>query len=183
MFLISADNRMYRGCKSDSSDLQNECHLHPERCKVCKGDGCNAHDRTKKPTMSCVFCNRTQDCAYGQMPMSMITQSCRNKVLFAQTESCYIERTATGVRRGCTLDIDDNDRWCKGSGNCTLCDENKCNRENAYQQRCHECSGPSCAAAQNQSTSNICLGIFERTKAGCYTNVKGKLNFEIFLNC
>lgn len=182
---------MYRGCKSDRSVAQNECQLHPAWCKQCKGNGCNTHDRTTKPTLTCLYCNRTIECLYGQMPSSSIVQPCHNHVLFNQHESCFIHRSARGVSRGCTLDIEGDDRWCSSNGNCTQCPDNKCNRENAFAQRCYQCSGPDCVQISNESTAIDCPGIFGRPRAGCYTNFKGayfeiltqqKIEFTIYFN-
>lgn len=147
---------------------------------MCNENGCNAHDRTRKPTLNCVFCNRTEECTFGQMPMSMIVRSCRNQVLFNEYESCFTNRTATGVIRGCTLDVDDNDHWCRdGLTSCSSCISNKCNRENAFLQFCHQCSGHECSATQNGSSSIMCSGIFERPRAGCYTYIRGKFHWML----
>lgn len=171
------DNKMYRGCQSDFNETNSHCRSHPELCKLCEGNGCNDHDRTRKPTLNCVYCNRTDDCEYGQLPMSMIIRTCRADVLFPQNETCFINRAnrINGVSRGCTLDIDQTDRWCKDNGNCTQCAGDKCNRENAFPLHCHKCIGSGCDAKQNQTTSIVCPGIFGRLRTGCYTNVTGRV--------
>lgn len=169
---------MYRGCQSDASQIQENCQAEPGHCTVCTGNGCNVHDRSRRPTLDCVYCNRTNDCAYGQMPESMITAACHNDVLFKRSETCYIDRTLTGVHRGCTLDVRRSDNWCNDRESCTMCTGNQCNRKNAFPQLCYKCNGTGCEQEQNETSLIVCPGIFGRGRAGCYTNVKGKSKLE-----
>lgn len=122
---------MYRGCMSDIDEEQNECQLHPERCRVCVGNACNTDDRTREPRLECFACERHEDhCAARQYP-NMFVAKCKNPVLFQHNETCFIERATAGVRRGCTLDVDNTDRWCKDNPNCSMCDEPICNLESS----------------------------------------------------
>ena len=77
---------------SDSTETRLRCDPHDPNakgvCIQCNESGCNSMPKIRKPTLSCVHCDHTKECAFGHVNES--THHCSNDVLFGSKESCYI---------------------------------------------------------------------------------------------
>lgn len=92
-FLFSEDDKVYRGCLADNDvhrALCNENNSDNKNCIKCSGSGCNIHyiAKSQPPSISCVKCDTSEDCAFGQNKKNATI--CKNKVPFGVEESCYV---------------------------------------------------------------------------------------------
>lgn len=82
---------MYRGCISDNTKQRMLCDEEtPNKegiCKKCSESGCNDMPRSKSPSISCVHCDKSLECAYGQNETNLI--ACKGDIKFGTEESCY----------------------------------------------------------------------------------------------
>lgn len=56
-------------------------------CITCTEPGCNGEPRVKPPTLSCVQCDKSIECAFGQNNTQ--TVQCKNDIPFGSEENCY----------------------------------------------------------------------------------------------
>lgn len=59
-----------------------------ELCVKCSYNGCNNQSKSRSPELSCLKCNDTKLCAFGQ-DVSLATKCSRN-VQIGEEESCFI---------------------------------------------------------------------------------------------
>lgn len=85
------DQKIYRGCLSDSSDERLMCDLSQKYklgfCDICSGSGCNNQPKEVKPKLSCLKCNDEKSCALAQNASD--AKPCQKNVLFGDKESCF----------------------------------------------------------------------------------------------
>lgn len=81
--------------------------------------------------------------------------------------------------RGCTLDVNSEQDWCKMEVGCEKCSESGCNIQNARYSFCLRCSsefGGKCATITKLDDYIVqCAhSNYPYSKRGCYTKVKSK---------
>lgn len=85
------DQKIYRGCLSDSSDGRLMCDQSEKYnlgfCDMCSGSECNNQPKMTKPKLSCLKCNDEKACAFAQDTYD--ARPCHKNVLFGQKESCF----------------------------------------------------------------------------------------------
>lgn len=85
------DNKIYRGCLTDTSDHRLLCEkADPNKsdlCLKCTGTGCNNEAKIRPPSISCVQCDKSVECAFGQDKKN--ATKCKTDVSFGDEESCY----------------------------------------------------------------------------------------------
>lgn len=85
---------MYRGCLADNDEHRALCdEENPYKkgsCIKCGEFGCNNEPKVKPPSLSCIKCDKSEECAFGQVE----TTPCQNEVLFGFKESCYTHYNA-----------------------------------------------------------------------------------------
>lgn len=165
------DKKIFRGCLSDASDERLLCERVNEHkngsCVKCNTTGCNNQPKIEKPTLSCMNCTGSQECAFGLISLNA-SVPCKRPVLFGDKETCYTQSTdgivifltlrllfqlfsvnylkilGINVARGCTLDATYNglaEDWCKEEYGCITCAENNCNHQNGRFSKCVRCEG------------------------------------------
>lgn len=76
---------------TDRGDGRLLCErIHPNDksvCIKCGTTGCNNVARVKPPTLSCVNCDKSNECAFGQDKST--ATACKNDVPFGSEETCY----------------------------------------------------------------------------------------------
>lgn len=83
---------MYRGCITDASDHRLLCEGDFNKtgvCRKCSETACNNLPKIRSPSLSCVHCNKSEECAFGQDMKNEMP--CKNSVLFGVDELCYID--------------------------------------------------------------------------------------------
>lgn len=177
--IAKAENKIFRGCITDSSDSRILCGDYPESCVECKLNGCNSQPKDQPAQLKCHQCSGPGDCAFGQN--AGLEQPCKMKVPFLTVESCFTlaSKDSDVVRRGCTLDVNDDD--CNETGGCKKCHGVACNNENVKYHQCVVCnSGDNndCAKLEDATELKVqCTGDpYPMDKRGCYTVKMGKYN-------
>lgn len=88
---LAEDNRIYRGCLTDTTDHRLLCEqYHPGHkgiCVKCAGSGCNNMPRVRPPLLSCIQCQKSHECAFGQDKSN--ATACKSQIQFGKKESCY----------------------------------------------------------------------------------------------
>lgn len=174
---------MYRGCMTDTTDSRLLCQL--GNCFVCDESGCNNQTLYSEPEISCIKCNASIECAFGQPEAE--PENCLNPVLFGVEETCYTKLFDDGtVERGCTLDATDDDPdWCDESSDCQTCEYEGCNIENIRISSCLQCEseyGADCAVLDDPSEfiepCYVTAEPYPYSKRGCYTIKQGTSNLK-----
>lgn len=163
---------------SDPSDSRILCDERYATCEKCSENACNNQPKFKKPTLSCIHCEDSQKCAFGQTEENSI--ECKNDVIFSTEESCFtrgIEATVI-IQRGCTLDdlhVDElGPEWCNSTYGCTTCNQSSCNIKNVHHHWCLICESEVGGECANIDYSSVfierCGGsVYPVEKRGCYT--------------
>lgn len=81
------------------------------------------------------------------------------------------------MERGCTLDYNSEEDWCKVEDDCNKCSGNDCNIENARYSWCVHCesdiTGDCAVLSKLESYVGQCgRSPYPYSKRGCYTDVK-----------
>lgn len=83
------DNKMYRGCLADNDKYRALCDEDsPDKkgtCIKCSESGCNNIPKVKSASLSCVQCNKSEECAFGHEE----TTPCESEIPFGSEEFCY----------------------------------------------------------------------------------------------
>lgn len=81
---------MYRGCLADGDDHRALCEEDdPDKkgvCIKCSESGCNNIPKVRPSSLSCVQCNKSEECAFGHVEAT----PCQTEVPFGSKEFCYI---------------------------------------------------------------------------------------------
>lgn len=86
--LCHEDNKIYRGCLTDNTEARLLCGKDDgDHCVKCETTGCNDVPRIRSPSLSCITCNQTDECAFGHRKKS--ATDCVNDVKLGSYESCY----------------------------------------------------------------------------------------------
>lgn len=90
-FPAFVDQKMYRGCLSDSSNERLMCDQSEEHklgtCIRCSEAGCNNQPKLAAPKLSCLKCEDAKACAFAQDVHD--AKPCEKNVRFGVKESCY----------------------------------------------------------------------------------------------
>ncbi|XP_055308419.1 uncharacterized protein LOC129572481 [Sitodiplosis mosellana] len=178
---INKDNKMFRGCLSDSTPIRLECEAYGDNkqgnCVKCKGSGCNDQPKVKQAELSCTKCSDAKECAFGQSLSAAIV--CLNDVTFGDQESCFVHTIpgSSTVERGCTLDVNATN-WCKEEIGCEKCLRKGCNTQNVRHSWCLRCQSDvkgDCAKISNPNEFiEECDHLpYTYSKRGCYTIFRG----------
>lgn len=169
-FYIDSDKTIHRGCMSDQDEYTELCQGDPVKCRTCQSSNCNAESVMKEAELSCIFCDtglEGDECNWGQKVS--LAKPCFSPRFFYEEETCYTLHTTDQTIRGCTLD----GNICHSSSRCTLCNNtDACNRINAAQQFCYQCSSDddtNCGPKPVVTKNVTCSGIIEYEHRGCYT--------------
>lgn len=180
--LLISDKKIFRGCLTDSTNSRLLCEQDGTTCVKCSLSGCNNQPKFKDPSLSCVKCNDTTDCAYGQNLNA--AEVCQNSVPFAVSESCYmrIVNKTSLVERGCTLDVaTEKENWCTTANDCEICNKSGCNTANVRYHWCIVCSseinGVCSVITDSNNFIEQCNGDpYPHNMIGCFTMNKGKIS-------
>lgn len=181
-FNFFPDNKISRGCLTDTANSRILCNESFPTCEICTRDACNNHPKLRAAKLSCFQCNDTEKCGYGQMVPMANNAVCTNDVMFSHTESCFVHKDKdNNIFRNCTLDHPNavkDPNWCKAKANCKKCHQADCNNENVRYDRCAICqSGVNGECSTLQDKSNFiksCNGPYPYDKRGCFTMVQSK---------
>ncbi|XP_055307068.1 uncharacterized protein LOC129571321 [Sitodiplosis mosellana] len=179
---IGPDKKVFRGCLSDATEQRLLCELVNEHkngsCVKCDRSGCNKQPKFVQPKLSCMHCTDSEECAFG-LRFSNQTMACKNPVVFGDEETCFTHSISgsTEVKRGCTLDANKEDDWCKEEDGCTTCSGSNCNYKNARYSWCVRCisdvNGRCAKTSKLDDYISQCVkSPYPFDKRGCYTNVK-----------
>lgn len=69
-------------------EIKKQCESGKAKCVQCDGNGCNDAPKRKMPTLSCIQCDRSAECAFGQKHIE--PTPCQSDVLLGVAESCYV---------------------------------------------------------------------------------------------
>lgn len=101
------DQKIYRGCLSDSSNERLMCDQSEKHqlgvCSTCTGSGCNKQPKFQKPKLSCLKCDDEKSCAYPQK--SFDAEPCQKNVLFGDEESCFTYQNKSNQFKFCLFSI------------------------------------------------------------------------------
>lgn len=90
-FFSMKENKIYRGCLTDPSEERLLCDQQvpnkTKKCVKCGESGCNDLPKIRKASLSCVHCDKSEECAFGQQKEKAIP--CQNDVPFSHQETCY----------------------------------------------------------------------------------------------
>lgn len=176
---------MHRGCFSDQSLARSQCDKNDVKCNKCLTDGCNNEPMFKAPTLSCMRCNDSAECAFGADNSKRY--KCSRGPLFGEVETCYILTTNVSdlVERGCTFDRNSSEnfdpKWCENNEHCTQCNSTYCNDENVRFHSCAVCDSISdndCANPNDISKffKPCANSTYPFDKRGCYSLNYSKLH-------
>lgn len=91
LFNFSAEKIVVRGCLSDSTNESKICKDYEifdhDVCIKCSVTGCNKHSTYRQPTLSCVKCSDSEECAFGENLSK--SSECIKNVSLNDKESCY----------------------------------------------------------------------------------------------
>ncbi|XP_031624689.1 prestalk protein-like isoform X2 [Contarinia nasturtii] len=174
------DNKMYRGCLTDQSDHRLLCEDDSNKkgaCVKCTETGCNNVPKTRPPSLSCVRCGKSEECAFGQDKKNAVP--CSNIVPFGVDESCFIRYNLVDgwAVRGCTNDDDDKTPTFPNN-NTLLCRTSTCNYDNVIRSSCVSCEsglkGKCAEISDEKSLVKQCEGTYPYEYRGCFTIMKNK---------
>lgn len=90
-FFPIEENKIYRGCLTDPSEERLLCDQETpnktKKCVKCGESGCNNLPKIRKASLSCVHCEKSEECAFGQQKKK--ASPCQNDVPFGYQETCY----------------------------------------------------------------------------------------------
>lgn len=96
------DNIIYRGCLTDTSDHRLLCEKDDpnkkDLCLKCRASGCNNVAKVRPPSLSCIHCDKSAECAFGQDKKKATL--CKSDVTFGAYESCYTHHSSGGSSFG-----------------------------------------------------------------------------------
>lgn len=199
-FSHSKDKTVYRGCLSENSAMSSKCK-HDNNCIKCVASGCNEMPKVRRSLLSCVQCNKSKECGFGQDEGEAIP--CKNEVTIGSTETCFTNfnsgdlsllfRAYVIIRivahffqlliqdegwaeRGCTIGIHMN--FDANSHYTGICSKSGCNNNNVLHSYCVSCIGglkDECATLKYpENFIKKCNGTYSYDQRGCYTLIKSK---------
>lgn len=147
-------------------------------CLKCGETGCNKMAKIGSPSLSCIHCDKSAECAFGQPNVEAIP--CKADVPFGTEESCYVHYYHLGneswAQRGCTIDSKKTFDYKENNENIIFCTEIGCNLENIIHSQCISCESGfdgNCATISDvDGLVKQCKGTYSHDKRGCYTMVK-----------
>lgn len=85
---------MFRGCLSDATNERLLCERVNEyengTCVKCNTTGCNNQSKFREPTLSCMNCTGSDDCAFGLESLNF-PYVCEKQILFGDEETCFTQ--------------------------------------------------------------------------------------------
>lgn len=177
LFLIfnSLDGEMHRGCLTDTTDSRLLCEQPGSECVKCSENGCNNQPQHREPQLSCVYCEDSTDCAFGQVNVEL--KKCESNVSFTSNETCFTHADPIigSVKRGCTLDDDS----CASDRSCKECKDIGCNVQNVNFHSCLQCEsklGGECSQMDDPKKfyEQCTNSVYPLSKRGCYTRIISK---------
>ncbi|XP_055309662.1 uncharacterized protein LOC129573299 [Sitodiplosis mosellana] len=177
---LAADNKIYRGCMTDTNDHRLLCEKDKKGlCLKCGETGCNNMARIRPPSLSCVHCGKSAECSFGQDEKD--ATQCKTNVPFGAEESCYTQYSLDGslTERGCTLDAKKTLESLQDTEKISFCSETGCNDKNIKQSQCVACKsgfdGQCAKISDVDSLIKQCKGKYSHEKRGCYTMLKNEM--------
>lgn len=91
---------MFRGCLADNDDHRTFCDEgnNPDKkgiCIKCSGSGCNNIPKVRSASLSCVQCDKSEECGFGHEEAT----PCENEVPFGSVEFCYTQYNIGNERK------------------------------------------------------------------------------------